>query len=86
MQFVEIPTQVMFFDKDEEVWSAGIAYRDVIISAEYGNAIPIDQFLKDNPAKPAIIPHSEWFNFEEYITDYSQVDWSLVPSGKFFPR
>lgn len=45
--YYEIPTQVMFYEADPNVWSWGIAYRDDIICACCGAVLHITEIIDD---------------------------------------
>ena len=64
MKFFEKPTQVKFYDSENECWLGGIAYGDVIICGCCGSILEIADF--ENPDKE-IKEYPKWLNISEEI-------------------
>lgn len=63
-----IPTQVMFWDYEEEEYCFGIAYEDIIICACCGSVFDINDLEENAPeGKFAIYPYSNWVNLSSEI-------------------
>lgn len=46
-RYYDIPTQVKFYDSENNEWIGGIAYRDEIICGECGSIFELDEFEVD---------------------------------------
>lgn len=66
--FYETPTQVAFFDVDNNQYIGGIAYKDEIICGCCGGIVPIEEVYEYAPDD--IVPirdYSEWVDINEAI-------------------
>lgn len=70
--YFEYPTQVLFYNAAQKGWMAGIAYQDIIIDVNYGEAYSIPDIYKKSPwsmDKP-IITYNIWISLtKEMVND-----------------
>lgn len=70
-KYYEVPTQVKFYDIDEDRWIGGIAYEKIIICGCCGGYIEIFDLLeeaKEAGIKPnMIIQELPWIDIDEAI-------------------
>ena len=70
-KYYEIPTQVKFYDINEEQWIGGIAYEDYIICGCCGGKIEISDLLieaEEIDMKPdMLIQELPWIDIDEAI-------------------
>ena len=64
------PTQVQFYDYDNDIWIGGIGYRNEIICCERGGVVALDKLydaenlvLEPNPVRLL----GEWVDISEYM-------------------
>ena len=57
----DVPTQVKFYDKDNEVWLGGIAYGDEIICGECGGVFELSDL------EPHEVEELPWIDISEAI-------------------
>lgn len=60
-KYFEVPTQVEWFDKDNEYWIGGIAYKNEIICGCCGSVIKLEE-IEDDKVMPL-----EWYNISDAI-------------------
>lgn len=66
----DVPKQVAFYDSENDCWDIGIGYNDVIICAECGAVIPIeDIYAKTLNGDDLIAVYDSWVNFSETISE-----------------
>lgn len=62
--FFERPTQVKFWDADNEKWVGGIGYRDEVICGCCGGIFEVNELLEDNHDGIIRLP---WVDINEEI-------------------
>ena len=68
-KYFDRPTQVMFFDADNDVYDAGIGYHDEIICACCGGVMSIDEVIENCPSnRKAICTFDDWVDFSTEIS------------------
>ena len=61
--YFHTPTQVKFYDYDNEKWNAGIAYKDEIICGCCGGVFEIRDIRENAPKEiDAIVPYKIWID------------------------
>ena len=68
-KYFDKPTQVVYYDVDENCWKSGIAYKDEIICACCGGIIEISEVYEFAPAEIAqpIFKYDAWCDITEDI-------------------
>lgn len=66
----ELPTQVSFYELEQNRWLTGIGYRDEIICAECGGIIPLEELydsevLAVEPQPIRVFDY--WVDFSDFI-------------------
>lgn len=68
--FYDIPTQVMFKEKDSNYWEAGIAYRDEFICACCGGITELGELAEaEDVGEIEVVEFPDWVNFTYEITE-----------------
>ena len=62
IKYFEKPTQVKFFDKDNNIWVGGIAYHGEIICGCCGGTLEIDEL-----AEHEMVIYDDWVNLSYEI-------------------
>ena len=64
------PTQVQFYDYDNDIWIGGIGYQNIIICCKCGGVVALDELynaenliLEPNPVRLL----DEWVDISEYM-------------------
>ena len=68
-KYFEVPTQIVFYDHEDDCWKSGIGYKDEVICACCGGIIEISEIYEFAPAgiDTPIFEYKNWCDISEDI-------------------